>query len=93
MLLPPGSLPLTHWNMQALAAPLFNPQTGAPFRLRVARQAGQVLRPPRRPAIEATRYDLTGETDLSDWYDAAGVWCALVARAADGSRINYWRSV
>lgn len=86
-----GSLPLTHWNEKALASPLFNPETGAPFRLSVARQTDQRLTMAGRGAIEATRYTLSGEADLVDWYDAQSVWSALSAKASDGSRIDYRR--
>jgi hypothetical protein len=90
--LPAGSVPLTHWNEQALASPLFNPQTGAPIRSKVTRLANQILREPNRPAIEATRYSLSGDTDLVDWYDASGAWRALMAKAQDGSQIDYRRA-
>lgn len=87
--LAPGALPLTHWNERAFSEPLFNPQTGALIRVSLSRQPLQTLRWRDRPAIEATRYTLTGDTNLVDWYDASEVWCALSARATDGSRIDY----
>lgn len=78
-------LPLTHWNPRALTGPLFNPQTGAPMRVAVARHSGT--------PIAATRYALEGgDIDISDWYDDAGVWTALRAKVRDGSIIDYRRT-
>jgi len=90
--LPPGVLPLTHWNEAAFAAPLFNPETGAAMRETVARQPGQTLTLPDGRPITATRYALAGDANIVDWYDAAGVWRALSAKAPDGSRIDYRQS-
>lgn len=90
-LLPASSLPLTHWNPHALTAPLFNPETGEAMRERVTRQAGQTARLADGRAIPATRYALSGDADLSDWYDAGGAWAALLAKAKDGSMIDYRR--
>jgi hypothetical protein len=90
--LPPDALPLTHWNEASLRAPLFNPETGAAMREAVARQSGQTLTLPDGRGIVATRYTLAGDASIVDWYDAAGVWRALSAKAADGSRIDYRQS-
>jgi hypothetical protein len=89
--LPAGSLPLTHWNERALSGPLFNPQTGASIRAQVTRQANQILREPDRQPVEATRYTLSGDADLVDWYDASGAWRALTAKVKDGSSVDYRR--
>jgi len=90
--LPASSLPLTHWNQHALAGPLFNPQTGLLMRETVSRQAGQTLRAVGAPPIAATRYALSGETEIIDWYDAGGEWASLQAKATDGSWIDYRRA-
>jgi hypothetical protein len=90
--LPPGALPLTHWNEAALVAPLFNPETGAAMREAVARQPGQTLTLPGGRSIAATRYTLAGDANIVDWYDGAGVWRALSAKAPDGSHIDYRQS-
>jgi hypothetical protein len=89
--LPQTALPLTHWNQHGLQGPLFNPQTGAPMRESAARQPGQSLRLADGRAIPATRYALTGDAQIVDWYDAAGAWVALRAKAVDGSEIDYRR--
>ena len=87
--LPADTLPLTHWNARALAGRLFNPQTGAVMRESVARRAGQVLRKSDGRLLPSTAYVLTGDAELTDWYDANGVWVALRAKASDGSFIDY----
>jgi hypothetical protein len=88
--LPADTLPLTHWNQKALAGPLFNPETGAPMHERVSHSAGQFLRSDGR-AVLATSFSLSGDAEITDWYDADGVWSALRAKAKDGSLIEYQR--
>jgi hypothetical protein len=87
--LPADTLPLTHWNARVLEGRLFNPQTGAVMRESVARRAGQVLRKSDGRLLPSTAYVLTGDAELTDWYDTNGVWAALRAKASDGSFIDY----
>lgn len=87
----PGSLPLTHWNREALLQPLFNPQTGAVVRKAVSRQDAQSVALADARTIPASRYTLTGDAQIVDWYDGAGVWAGLRGRAEDGSYIEYRR--
>ena len=88
--LPADTLPLTHWNPRALDGRLFNPETGAPMHERVSRSVGEVLKPDGR-AVPATAYSLSGDAEITDWYDTDGVWSALRAKAKDGSLIEYRR--
>jgi hypothetical protein len=88
--LPAAALPLTHWNPDTVRAPLFNPQTGKAMRLTAARRA-EAFTPAGAAAVRATRITLAGETVMDDWYDPAGVWLALRARAKDGSIVEYRR--
>jgi hypothetical protein len=83
--------PLTHWNERALQGPLFNPETGAPLRESVSRQSDQTLRISDAQSVTATRYALSGDANITDWYDAQGVWAALRAKAPDGSYVDYSR--
>jgi hypothetical protein len=90
--LPAETLPLTHWNIGNMTAPLFNPQDGKPMKL-AARNLGAdnvALADGRK--VAATHFALTGESTLDDWYDAANVWTALRAVGTDGSIIDYRRS-
>jgi len=90
--MPASAMPLTHWNPRALQAPLFNPQTGAAVRESVSRQPGQMARMGDGRMIPATRYTLSGDAQIVDWYDAGGVWVALRGKAPDGSFLDYRRS-
>jgi hypothetical protein len=86
---PADALPLSHWNKAALRNPLFNPQTGSMLKERVAHQAGETLRLPDGRSIQTTKFTLTGETEIIDWYDETGVWVALRGRIKDGSYLDY----
>ena len=90
---PASAHPLTHWNPQVLEGPLFNPQTGSMVRDQVARSAGASVKLANGRSVEATRYVLTGQADITDWYDGKGAWTALHAKAPDGSFIDYRRVV
>jgi hypothetical protein len=86
---PADALPLSHWNQAALRNPLFNPQTGAMLKERIARQDGETLRLPDGRSIQATKVVLAGDTEIIDWYDEAGAWVALRGRLKDGSYLDY----
>jgi hypothetical protein len=90
-LAPAGALPLTHWNVACMRAPLFNPQDGTLIH-ETATCAGPdtvALADGRR--VAATRYDLKGAAPIDDWYDAGGAWTALRAEVKDGSVLQYRR--
>ena len=89
---PPAILPLTHWNQQALSGPLFDFQTGKLLRESVVRQTGQTVQLADSRPIAATRYALSGDLEITDWYDAEGDWAALRTKAVDGSLIDYRRT-
>jgi hypothetical protein len=42
--------------------------------------------------VPATRYTLSGEADIVDWYDMGGTWVALRGKAPDGSWLDYRRT-
>jgi hypothetical protein len=86
---PADALPLSHWNRQALRNPLFNPQTGLMLKERVTHQDGERLRLPDGRSIQTTKFTLTGETEITDWYDESGAWVALRGRLKDGSYLEY----
>ena len=85
---PATSAPLTHWNPQAFAGPLFNPQTGKPLKVSVHKMAGERL-PDGSDA--ALRWMVRGEAEIDDWYDARTSWAALRARLPDRSLMEYRR--
>jgi hypothetical protein len=86
---PADAVPLSHWNSHALRNPLFNPQTGALLKVRVARQEGETLRLPDGRSIQTTKVTLVGDSDITDWYDEQGDWVALRGRLKDGSFLDY----
>lgn len=88
-LLPAATLPLTHWNRQALSGPLFNPQDGKVMRLSVTGQGPSSVALADGRQVKATRIALAGQTTIEDWYDAGGGWTALRAKADDGSIVEY----
>lgn len=89
--LAPEAMPLTHWSQRAFEGPLFNPQTGALMRETVSRAAEQMLEVSGGRSVRAIRFALTGEAEITDWYDETGVWTALRAKAQDGSFVDYRR--
>jgi hypothetical protein len=88
----PESLPISHWNRQMMAAPLFNPQDGKPLRETGRASKGEeMVKLASGASIRAARYGLVGDATLDDWYDASGVWTSLHSRVVDGSYIEYLR--
>jgi hypothetical protein len=88
---PANALPLTHWAMAAMGAPLFNPQTGKILRETVRPQGPGVVKLANGTPIRATGFALAGEAAMTDWYDGQGIWAALNAAGPDGSVIAYRR--
>ena len=91
-LAPSGAMPLSHWNRQALASPLFNPQDGKPLRETIVLKGEETVRLADGRSAPATRYALTGEAEVDDWYDEDGIWTALRGRVKDGSFLDYRRA-
>jgi hypothetical protein len=87
---PANAAPLTHWNQKSLSGPLFNPQTGAIMRLSASRRGFEPVQVAGK-TVQATRWSLSGEESMDDWYDGSGVWSALKAKAKDGSLVEYRR--
>jgi hypothetical protein len=89
---PPSTLPLTHWNRQALHGPLFDFQTGKLLRESVASHGGETVQTANSGSVVATRYSLSGDLDVVEWYDAHDDWVAMRIKAMDGSYIDYRRT-
>lgn len=87
-----GLLPLTHWNRRIMDAPLLNPQDGKLLREQVTPKGPDTVALANGRQVPATRYALTGDTQIDDWYDNAGVWTALRGRIWDGSVLTYRRT-
>lgn len=84
-----ASLPLTHWAMACMSAPLFNPQNGEPINGRCTLNGTETLTLPTGRVVQARAYRLSGELAIQDWYDEAQLWVQLKARVKDGSQIEY----
>jgi hypothetical protein len=82
----PDAVPLTNWNLQAMRTPLFNPQSGRLLRVTAAHSRATFAGAP------ATQVAIRGEAQLTDWYDASGVWLALNGKVKDGSVVEYRRA-
>ena len=84
-------LPLTHWNRQIMDGALFNPQDGKMMRERATPRGADTVQLADGRSLPATRFSLSGETQIDDWYDRDGVWAALRGRVKDGSVLTYRR--
>jgi hypothetical protein len=93
LLLPGDALPLTHWNLAAMSATLFNPQDGKPLHAVSKRLGMDLVALGDGKRVEAVRYSLDGKLPIDDWYDQGQVWTALQAKLTDGSTLRYLRAV
>jgi hypothetical protein len=86
------TLPMSHWNRQVMKAPLFNPQDGKLLKETSRTMKGEeMVKLADGASVKATRYAVTGDASVDDWYDTANVWTALHGRVVDGSYIDYRR--
>jgi hypothetical protein len=90
-LAPVGALPLTHWNLACMSAPLFNPQDGALIHETATCAGPDTVTLANGSHIAATRYALNGAAPIDDWYDGGRAWTALRATVKDGSILQYRR--
>ena len=88
---PAEALPLTHWNRFAYQGPLFEPQNGKMLKETLAARADDMIALADGTMIKATRWSVTGDGVMDDYYDAAGVWAGLHVKVRDGSRVEYLR--
>lgn len=75
---PADAVPLSHWNPANFGKPLFNQQEGRMLKVTCAR-AG------------AGHWQIRGEAEIDDFYDASGTWLALKGKLEDGSKMEYRR--
>lgn len=86
---PEGALLCAHWNIAQLGRPLINPQDGTLLRFAVHDRGAARVTDAQGRLCAARRWALEGRNALDLWYDAAGIWLALQAKAEDGSTITY----
>jgi len=75
---PADAVPLSHWNQANFGRPLFNQQEGKMLKVTCTRP-------------KAGHWQVRGEAEIDDFYDATGNWLALRGKLEDGSKMEYRR--
>lgn len=75
---PANALPLNHWNQANFGKPLFNQQEGKMLKVTCTK-------------VKEGHWQVRGEAEIDDFYDAQGNWMALRGKLEDGSRMEYKR--
>ena len=88
---PAEALPLTHWNRFAYQGPLFDPQGGKLLKESLVTRADDMIPQADGSMIKVTRWSVTGDGVMDDYYDSSGVWAGLHVKVRDGSRVEYLR--
>ncbi len=81
-------IPSTHWNIAEMRQPaMFSTETGEMLPMKVIDQGIEKVRV-GASQIDARRYLVKSQMDVTFWYDAAGRWvkCAF---ATQGSKVEY----
>lgn len=88
---PADALPLTHWNRFAYQGTLFDPQAGKLLKMTLVARAEDSIPEADGSMIKVTRWSVTGDGVMDDYYDGGGVWAGLHVKVRDGSRVEYLR--
>lgn len=75
---PAEAAPLSHWNQASFSRPLFNQQEGKMLKVTCTR-------------VKPGHWQIRGEAEIDDFYDANGNWLALRGKLEDGSKLEYKR--
>lgn len=75
---PADAAPLSHWNQASFGRPLFNQQEGKMLKVTCTK-------------VKAGHWQIRGEAEIDDFYDANGNWLALRGKLEDGSKLEYKR--
>ena len=75
---PADALPLSHWNQASFGRPLFNQQEGKMLKVQCTK-------------VRAGHWQIRGDAEIDDFYDASGNWLALKGKLEDGSKLEYKR--
>jgi hypothetical protein len=75
---PANAVPLSHWNQANFGRPLFNQQEGKMLKVTATQ-------------VKPGHWQIRGEAEIDDFYDAQGNWLALRGKLEDGSRMEYKR--
>lgn len=84
--------PMTHWNRDVYrSGALFNPQDGKAIRVSLASRGDDAVKLNDGTSVRATRWSITGDSVMDEYYDAQGVWTGMHSRVQDGSFVDYRR--
>jgi len=75
---PADAVPLSHWNQASFGKPLFNQQEAKMLKVTCTR-------------VKSGHWQVRGEAEIDDFYDASGNWLALQGKLEDGSKMEYRR--
>lgn len=75
---PADAVPLSHWNQASFGKPLFNQQEAKMLKVTCTR-------------VKPGQWQIRGEAEIDDFYDASGNWTALKGKLEDGSKMEYRR--
>jgi len=75
---PADAVPLSHWNQASFGRPLFNQQEGKMLKVQCTK-------------VTPGHWQIRGEAEIDDFYDAGGNWMALRGKLEDGSKLEYKR--
>lgn len=75
---PANALPFSHWNQANFGKPLFNQQEGKMLKVTCTQ-------------VGTGHWQVRGEAQIDDYYDAAGNWTGLKGKLEDGSSMEYRR--
>ncbi|TAJ74607.1 MAG: hypothetical protein EPO51_00695 [Phenylobacterium sp.] len=75
---PADAVPLSHWNQASFGKPLFNQQEAKMLKVTCAK-------------VKSGHWQVRGEAEIDDFYDASGNWLALQGKLEDGSKMEYRR--
>jgi hypothetical protein len=88
-ILPAHTLPSTHWNiLQVQQNELLHTEYGMLYKVAVTKGARETIRT-ATSALPATRYDYTGDLQMTQWFDDRSRWVKSTFTVPDGSVIEY----
>jgi hypothetical protein len=88
-MLPADTMPTSYWRSDFVRrATIMDSQNGRVLDLQVRPESFEMASA-ARDEIPARRYHLSGDIDLTLWYDRDGRWVKSAFKATDGSQVEY----
>ncbi len=88
---PADALATTYWNRQILRVPLVGTQDGGLVHPRVTDRGTEMRRTASGAPLPVRVWQLSGDLDLTLYYDADAQWAGMKFTVADGSEVTYER--